>query len=109
MSQESYPYASPPVEPQNSGLAIGSLIAGIAGLFILPIAGGIVGLILGYMAKKQIRESGGTLKGGGMATAGVILGWIEVALPVLAICVIVILALMGPAIGDIFSSIVTGM
>ena len=108
MSQESYPYTSPPAEPQNSGLAIGSLIASIAGLFI-PIVGGIVGLILGYMAKKQIRESDGTLKGGGMATAGIILGWIEVALPVLAICVIVILALMGPAIGNIFSSIVTGI
>jgi len=108
MSQESYPYAPSSAAPQTSGMAIGSLIASVLGL-IIPIVGGIVGLILGYIAKKQIRESGGTLKGGGLATAGIVIGWIEVALPVLATCVIVILALMGPIIGDIFSNIITAM
>jgi len=108
MNEQSYPYTPPPATPQTSGMAIGSLIASIMGLCIIPIIGGIVGLILGYIAKKQIRESVGTLTGEGLATAGIIIGWIQVAL-LCAFCVIFVLALMGPGIGDIFSSIVTGI
>ena len=112
MNEQSYPHTPPPATPPTSGMAIGSLIASIAGFIIVPILGGIVGLILGYVAKKQIRESEGTLAGAGLATAGIIMGWIQVALlglPVCAICVIVVLALLGPGIGDIFSNIMMGI
>ncbi len=113
MNEQSYPHTPPPATPPTSGMAIGSLIASIAGFIIVPILGGIVGLILGYVAKKQIRESEGTLAGEGLATAGIIMGWIQVALlvvfVVLPICVIVLLTLMGPGIGDIFSNIMMGI
>ena len=36
----------------------------------------MVGLVLGIVAKKQIRESNGTQSGDGMATAGIIIGGI---------------------------------
>lgn len=112
MNEQSYPYTPPPATPPTSGMAIGSLIASIAGFIIVPLLGGIVGLILGYIAKKQIRESEGTLAGAGLATAGIIMGWIQVVLlglPVCAICVIFVLTLMGPGIGDIFSNIIIGI
>lgn len=109
MNEQPYPHTPPPATPPTSGMAIGSLIASIAGFSIVPILGGIVGLILGYVAKKQIRESAGTLAGAGLATAGIIMGWIQVVLFGLPICVIVVLTLMGPAIGDIFSNILMGM
>ena len=112
MNEQPYPRTPPPATPPTSGMAIGSLIASIAGFTIVPILGGIVGLILGYVAKKQIRESAGTLAGEGLATAGIIMGWIQVALlglPICAFCVIFVLALMGPGIGDIFSNIMMGI
>jgi len=58
---------------QYSGFAITSLVCGIigfCGLWILAI-------IFGVIAKKQIRESGGYIKGEGMAIAGIILGIID--------------------------------
>ncbi len=61
------------------------------------------------MPKKQIRESEGTLAGAGLATAGIIMGWIQVVLFGLPICVIVVLALLGPGIGDIFSNVMMGI
>ncbi len=109
MHEQPYPHTPPPATPPTSGMAIGSLIASIAGFSIVPILGGIVGLILGYIAKKQIRESEGTLAGAGLATAGIIMGWIQVVLFALPICVIVVLTLMGPGIGDIFSNILMGI
>ncbi|MDY6875740.1 MAG: DUF4190 domain-containing protein [Chloroflexota bacterium] len=105
------PYADTPssATPQTSGMAVGSLIASIVGFTIVPIIGGIVGLILGYIARKQIRESEGTFTGAGLALAGIIMGWIQVVLLGLPICAIVVLTLMGPSVGGIFSNIIMGI
>jgi hypothetical protein len=71
----------------NSTMALVSLIAGILGFTFLPTIGSIVALITGYMAKKEIKESAGALSGEGMATAGLILGWIGVGLTVVGGCI----------------------
>jgi hypothetical protein len=55
---------------------------GIGGLL------GILGAILGHVARRQIRERGEN--GDGMALAGVVMGWIATALAVLIIVGIVI-------------------
>lgn len=68
---------------QTNGMAIGSLVASILGLVCFYFIGPIIGVILGYMARKQIRESGGAQGGEGMAMAGIIIGWIGIALSVL--------------------------
>ncbi len=72
-----YPYAPP---QRTNGLAIASMVLGILWLYWI---GSILALVFGYTAKKQIRERGET--GGGMATAGIVLGWIGVGFLTLAL------------------------
>lgn len=70
------PYYAPP-RPTN-GLAIASMVLGIIWIFWI---GSILALVFGYIAKRQIAERG---EGGdGMATAGIVLGWIGVGFLVL--------------------------
>jgi len=63
----------------TNGLAVASLILGIVGWVACGI-GSIVAIILGIVARGQIRASGGRQSGDGMAKAGIILGCICVAL-----------------------------
>jgi hypothetical protein len=53
---------------------------------------GVPALILGSLAKKEIAASGGSQSGEGMATAGVVLGWISVAITVLLLVLIGLVA-----------------
>ena len=71
----------------NSTLAVISLVAGILGLTFFPLLGCIVAIVTGLMARNEIRESLGTLRGEGMATAGLVLGIIGIGLSVLGFCV----------------------
>lgn len=72
---------------QTSTTALISLIAGIMGLTFFPFIGSIIAVITGPMAKREIQENP-SLSGEGLATAGVILGWIGIALGVISLCVI---------------------
>lgn len=98
MSQEPYSYTSAPAGPPTNGMAIASLIASILGLTLFPTIGSIVGLVLGYMARKEIRESGGAMTGDGLATAGIIIGWIGVALTVIFACIVILFLILGLSI-----------
>ena len=69
-------YGQPPVGQSTNGLAIASLVLGIVWVFGV---GSILAVIFGFVAKKQIRESGGRQGGGGMAIAGIVLGFVGVA------------------------------
>jgi membrane protein required for beta-lactamase induction len=69
-------------------LAITSLIAGILGFTAFPVLGMLVALITGYMARQETRATPPTASGDGLATAGIVMGWIQVALIVLAFCCI---------------------
>lgn len=62
----------------TDGLALGALIAAIAGLTILPVFGSIVAIILGIIALHRIRATGEN--GHGMALAGIVLGIIGLLL-----------------------------
>ena len=65
----------------NNGMAIASLCCGIGGfLCIIPA---ILGIVFGVIAKNQIRDSNGMQRGEGMATAGIVLGIVWIALTVL--------------------------
>jgi Domain of unknown function (DUF4190) len=75
--------------PKTNGLAIASLVLGIAQIFIC-IVGGILALVFGYISRRQIDESGGTQGGRGLAIAGIILGWVGIGLGIVYIVVIII-------------------
>ena len=86
MEQQNYPQnINEPVLP-TSTLALISLIAGILGFTALPILGGIVALFTGYAARKETREVPAKFSGDGLATAGIIMGWIQVGLTVIGVC-----------------------
>lgn len=73
-----------------SGRAIASLVLGILWLWWI---GSILALILGYSAREEIRTSQSPMGGGGMATAGIVLGWIGVAtgcLMIMGLCTVTI-------------------
>ena len=80
--------------PRTNGLAIASLVLGIAQIF-LCIIGGILALVFGYISRRQIDESGGTQGGRGMAIAGIILGWIGIGLGIAYIVVIIIAVIVS--------------
>ncbi|WEV26960.1 DUF4190 domain-containing protein [Streptomyces sp. 71268] len=61
------------VPQRTNGLAVASMVLGILWLYWI---GSILALIFGYVARNQIRERGEG--GGGMATAGLVLGWVGV-------------------------------
>jgi hypothetical protein len=73
-------------EPQNNtpapttSFATTSLIMGVLGWTLIPIVGAIIAVITGHIAKKDIRQSEGLLGGNGIATAGLILGYSNLAL-----------------------------
>jgi hypothetical protein len=73
-----------PAGPEgSSGKATASLICGIF-FFFWPVA--VAAIILGHIARGEIRRSGGRLKGAGTAMAGLILGYAGVAIiPVILI------------------------
>ncbi len=78
-------YSPQPVLPQST-LAIVSLIAGIGGFTFLPLIGGIVALLTGYAARKETRAVPPTASGDGMATAGIVMGWIQIGLTAVSLC-----------------------
>ncbi|MFI5493071.1 DUF4190 domain-containing protein [Actinoplanes sp. NPDC051859] len=85
-SPYSYQQFPPPVAPSTDNMAIASLVvscASVLGLCGFWVGGllGIVGAILGHVARSRIARTGAG--GGGMALAGIIVGWIVAALTVL--------------------------
>jgi hypothetical protein len=70
----------PPVGPgrRPSQLAVGSIVAAIAQVF-LPVLAAIVAIVTGHLARRRIRRDP-TLRGGGLALAGITLGYAGIAL-----------------------------
>ena len=70
-----------PPQPVTNGLAIASLICSLGGL--LTCISAPVGIVLGHMAKRQIRQTGE--QGEGLAVAGLWVGYILTGLGLLGI------------------------
>jgi hypothetical protein len=96
---EAEPDSAPVYPPQpvrapgvpTSGMAIASFLLGIGGLTILPLLGSVLALVLGYMARKDIRQRPTVVSGEGLAVAGIVMGWVVVG----ATALIAILTLLG--------------
>jgi hypothetical protein len=68
------------VRPRTNPLAIVSLVCGIGQIFIW-VVGPMAAIILGHIARSQIRKNGED--GAGLALAGLILGYIGLGIPLL--------------------------
>ena len=86
------PPAPPAVYPRRTtpsqGLALASMITGIAGVLLASCFGpvpGIVALVLGLVALSQIKKSPEKFGGKGMAIAGIVIGSLTVVFYVLLI------------------------
>ncbi|MGH8234228.1 MAG: DUF4190 domain-containing protein [Rhodanobacteraceae bacterium] len=83
------------IYPRTSSLAVVSLVFGVLAYFFLPGVGALVAVICGHSARSEIRRAPpGTIEGDGIALAGLILGWIQLACAIVAIGV-AILILVG--------------
>jgi uncharacterized membrane protein YvlD (DUF360 family) len=109
MSVQNNPY-QPVMPPQpyqrDSSTAIVSLVFGILAYFILPILGALVAVICGHVAMSEINNSNGLVKGKGLATAGLIMGYVQLGLFVVVIAALLLLA---PTMGSVFSDINSSM
>ena len=86
MDQPNLPPLSDELVLPSSTLAIVSLVSGLLGFSFVPVVGGIVALITGYMARAETRSIPPRASGDGMATAGIIMGWVQIGLLVIGIC-----------------------
>jgi hypothetical protein len=82
---------------RTNSLAIAALVCGIAQFVGFWLLGTIPAIILGHVARRQIRQTGE--QGAGMATAGLVLGYIGVALTIVFVIAIVALVAAGPSTG----------
>jgi hypothetical protein len=80
------------VYPRTSSLAVISLIFGVLAYVVLPGIGALVAVICGHSARSEIRRSPpGSIEGDGMALAGLILGWIQIACAIIAILLAILI------------------
>ena len=75
---------------QTSTLAVVSLVFGILGWTLLPFVGSIAAIVTGHMARSEIRRAPERLEGDGLAIAGLVLGYLAIAMAVLAVVAVIL-------------------
>jgi hypothetical protein len=94
------PYYAPVVQgTKTNGKAIASLVLSLVWVWGVT---SILAVIFGFIAKREIRDSRGTQTGGGMATAGIVIGFVGIAGLVLFI---VFVAVVGHTITQGFGAV----
>jgi hypothetical protein len=78
--------------PETNNAAVVSIVLGA--LWLMGI-GSVLALVFGYRARRQIKSSDPRQTGAGLATAGIVLGWVGIAL---------LLVLAAGALGLVASS-----
>ena len=78
------------IQKSISGMAIASLVLGILWLYWV---GSILALVFGYMGRTAIDREPDRIGGRGLATAGIVLGWVGVSVLVVVIVVPIVMAL----------------
>jgi len=88
----------------TSSLAIVSLVFGILSWTLLPFIGAIVAVICGHLARSEIRRSGPDyrVEGEGMAVAGLVLGYLQLAMSMVVISIFIAVLFYGMAFGHWF-------
>ena len=69
-------------QSSTNGMAIASMVLGLLWIYWI---GSILALFFGYAARREIRRNPDSMDGDGMALAGIVLGWLGVAMLALTI------------------------
>jgi hypothetical protein len=77
-----------PAVQRTNPMAVASLCCGVGQVFFWFLAG-VPAIIFGHVARRQIRETGEA--GSGMATVGLVLGYVGVLVPIIALIALVAL------------------
>ena len=72
--------------PQNN-LGVWSLVLGLVAIFVCGLLAGIPAIIFGNKAKRAV--AAGEANNPGMATAGIVLGWISVILSIIGAIIVI--------------------
>jgi hypothetical protein len=72
-----YQPAPPTLDARTNGFAVAALVLGIVWMFWI---GSVLSVIFGHIALHQIHESSGWQRGRGLAIAGLLLGYLALAL-----------------------------
>ncbi|MDH3014554.1 DUF4190 domain-containing protein [Gordonia alkanivorans] len=103
---DGYGYGAP--QTSTNGKAIGALICGIVALvmlaacFPLALPLGIAGVVLGFMARREVEQSAGNQTGTGMGLAGIITGGLGILGAVIATVLIIILIAAGNSMDSVY-------
>jgi|ERR1019366_1079821 hypothetical protein len=86
-------FGAPGPQTRNNGQAVASLVCGIASFPVLLFCflgfiPAILAVVFGFTSKRQIRQSGGVQGGNGMATAGIVLGFVCIAFSIILVIVV---------------------
>ena len=91
------PSGYPPPPVRTSGAAVFAFLLGLASLAFWVIAA-VPAIILAFVAKSDIRANPGTLRGSGLATAGLVFGLMGLFVPFFWL-MLFMLAISAPADG----------
>jgi hypothetical protein len=80
---------APAMAPPNDSQATLALVLGILSILCCPVLGPVA-IFIGNAARGRIQASGGTVGGGGLATAGFIMGIIGTVWLVIAALIVVV-------------------
>lgn len=72
---------TPAASAKTNTLSIVALVSGIAGLTFVPFLASIVAVVTGHMSRAEVRRTGE--QGEGLALAGLIMGYVGIALAVI--------------------------
>jgi Domain of unknown function (DUF4190)/DUF1707 SHOCT-like domain len=86
------PGTHPSVAPRTNQMAVASLVCGVGQVFFWFLAG-VPAIVFGHVARRQIRQTGEA--GSGMATAGLVMGYVGVLGPIIAL--LAVLAIVNVA------------
>lgn len=70
--------------------ALLSLIFGLLSWLMVPLIGAIAAIVCGHMGRSEIRKNPDRLEGDGLAIAGLILGYLQLVMAVLAVIAVIL-------------------
>jgi hypothetical protein len=95
------PTGAPPWQApaQTEPKAVVALVLAGASYVVIPLLGAVAALVLARMSKRDIEASGGRLTGAGLLTAARVLAWVNLALCLLAVVLVVAAVILLASVG----------